>query len=308
MPIVMPRSCSIHSHRWEFQSKLEAMKNTRTLTRTCSTAGLAAACALAILFAAQAIATGDEAANTAALQAAIDNSARPAAERARDRYRHPLQTLQFFGIKPDMTVVEIWPGAGWYTDILAPYLKEHGKLYEAVPPGHNADAYRKKIAADPNLYGKVIFTELGPPDHYDIAPPHSVDMVLTFRNVHNWMRGGYAEDVFKAMYKALRPAGILGVEEHRGNPKLPQDPKAATGYVRQDYVIALAEKAGFHLMSKSEINANPKDTKDYPKGVWTLPPTLRLGNTDRAKYLAIGESDRMTLKFVKPIHLASMPH
>jgi predicted methyltransferase len=243
----------------------------------------------------------------AALEAAIDNPARPATERARDRYRHPLQTLEFFGLKPDMTVVEIWPGGGWYTNILAPYLKDHGKLYAAVPPGPRAEDYRRKIAANPGLYGNVTITELGPPDHYEIAPPHSADVVLTFRNVHNWMRGGFAEDVFKAAYKALKPGGILGVAEHRGNPRLPQDPKASTGYVREDYVIGLAEKAGFHLLAKSEINANPKDTKDYPKGVWTLPPTLRLGNTDRDKYLAIGESDRMTLKFVKPIHLAQPP-
>ncbi len=243
----------------------------------------------------------------AALEAAINNPARSPADRARDRYRHPLQTLEFFGIKPDMTVVEIWPGSGWYTDILGPYLKGHGKLYEAVAPGRGSDAYRRKIAANPGEYGDVTLTELGPPDHFDIAPPHSVDMVLTFRNVHNWMRGGFAEDVFKAAYKALKPGGILGVVEHRGNPNQPQDPKASTGYVRQDYVIGLAEKAGFHLVSKSEINANAKDTKDYPKGVWTLPPTLRMGDTDRAKYLAIGESDRMTLKFVKPVHLAQDP-
>jgi predicted methyltransferase len=300
----MPRRCSIYSHCTENQSKLEGMKTSRFFFRTCSTAALAAACAFAIVFAAQSIATGDEAANVAALKAVVDSSARPAAERTRDRYRHPVETLEYFGIEPTMTVVEIWPGAGWYTDILAPYLKAHGKLYAAVPPGPNADAYRKKIAADPNYYGNVIITELGPPDHYDIAPPHSADMVVTFRNVHNWMHGGFSEDVFKAIYKALRPGGILGVEEHRANPKEPQDPKAPTGYVRQDYVIAMAEKAGFHLVSKSEINANPKDTKDYPKGVWTLPPTLRLGNVDRDKYVAIGESDRMTLKFAKPIHLA----
>jgi len=246
-----------------------------------------------------------QAARTAALQAAIDNPARLAADSARDRYRHPLQTLQFFGIKPTMTVVEIWPGAGWYTEILAPYLKEHGKLYAAVPPGFRSDNYRKKLAADPKMYGGVTITELGPPDHYVIAPPGSADMVVTFRNVHNWMMGGFADNVFKAMYEALRPGGTLGVEEHRGNPKLPQDPKASTGYVREDYVIKLAEKAGFHLMAKSEINANPKDTKDYPKGVWTLPPTLRMGKIDRDKYLAIGESDRMTLKFVKPTHIAA---
>ncbi len=267
----------------------------------------AVCCGLVWTITPRAMATDSGDKNRAALEAAIDNPARPAAERARDRYRHPLQTLEFFGLKPDMTVVEIWPGGGWYTNILAPYLKDHGKLYAAVPPGVRAEDYRRTIAANPGLYGDVTITELGPPDHYEIAPPHSADMVLTFRNVHNWMRGGFAEDVFKAAYKALKPGGILGVAEHRGNPRLPQDPRASTGYVREDYVIGLAEKAGFHLLAKSEINANPKDTKDYPKGVWTLPPTLRLGSTGRDKYLAIGESDRMTLKFVKPIHLAQPP-
>jgi len=270
---------------------------------------LAVACAFLILFALQTTApraeTAKQASRAAALKAAVDDPARPPQERARDRYRHPMQTLQFFGIKPDMTVVEIWPGAGWYTDILAPYLEANGKLYTAVQPGPRSDAYRKKIAGDPKLYGDVTITQLGPPDHYEVAPAGSADMVVTFRNVHNWLMGGFAPEVFKAMYKALKPGGILGVEEHRGNPKLPQDPKGSNGYVRQDYVIGMAEKAGFHLMSKSEINANPKDTKDYPKGVWTLPPTLRMGNVDRNKYLAIGESDRMTLKFVKPIHLAA---
>ena len=262
--------------------------------------------AILLLFASQTGAHA-ESAKQDALKAAIDNPARAAADRARDRYRHPLETLRFFGIKPTMTVVEIWPGGGWYTDILAPYLKPHGKLYEAVPPGPRSDSYRQKVASDPELYGNVVVTEMGPPNHWTIAPAHSADMVLTFRNVHNWMRGGFAAEAFKAMYEALRPGGILGVVEHRGDPAQAQDPKASTGYVRQDYVIALAEKAGFHLVSKSEINANPKDTKNYPKGVWTLPPTLRMGNTDREKYLAIGESDRMTLKFVKPVHLAQDP-
>jgi predicted methyltransferase len=285
------------------------MKNARRFPRTRSAATLAVACALALVFALHAIPgrteTAKQAVRTKALQAAIDDPARPASDRVRDSYRHPLQTLQFFGIKPTMTVVEVWPGEGWYTEILAPYLKGNGKLYEAVPPGPRSDPYRKKLGADPKRYGVVTITEMGPPDHYDIAPPRSADIVLTFRNVHNWMRGGFAGDMFKAMYKALRPGGILGLEEHRADPKLPQDPKASSGYVREDYVISLAEKAGFHLMSKSEINANPKDTKDYKQGVWTLPPTLRMGNVDRDKYLAIGESDRMTLKFVKPIHLAS---
>ena len=239
-------------------------------------------------------------AQDAALKNAVDSPARVADDRARDQYRHPIETLEFFGIKPDMTVVEIWPGGGWYTDILAPYLKDNGKLYAAINKGENAAEYKKKLADDPARFGKVVVTQLDPPDAMKIAPPDSADMVVTFRNVHNWMRGGNGEAVFKAMYAALKPGGVLGVEEHRGDPSKPQDPRAASGYVREDSVIAMAEQAGFILVGKSDINANPKDTKDYAKGVWTLPPTLRLGDTDKAKYLAIGESDRMTLKFLRP--------
>jgi predicted methyltransferase len=239
-----------------------------------------------------------------ALKNAVDSPSRSSDERARDQYRHPIETLLFFGLKPDMTVVEIWPGGGWYTDILGPYLKDQGKLYAAVNKGENAAEYQKKLADDPARFGKVTVTELDPPDKMQIAPAGSADMVVTFRNVHNWMRGGNGEAVFKAMYAALKPGGVLGVEEHRGDPSKPQDPKAASGYVREDYVITLAEEAGFILTGKSDINANPKDTKDYAKGVWTLPPTFRLGDTDKAKYLAIGESDRMTLKFLKPIKTA----
>ena len=254
----------------------------------------------ALLFIVFAVVPQSAWAQDAALKNAVDSPARAAGDRARDQYRHPIETLTFFGIKPDMTVVEIWPGGGWYTDILAPYLKDNGKLYAAISKGENAAEYKKKLADDPARFGKVIVTQLDPPDAMKIAPPDSADMVVTFRNVHNWMRGGNGEAVFKAMYAALKPGGVLGVEEHRGDPSKPQDPKAASGYVREDYVITMAEKAGFILAGKSDINANPRDTKDYAKGVWTLPPTLRLGDTDKAKYLAIGESDRMTLKFLKP--------
>jgi predicted methyltransferase len=240
-----------------------------------------------------------------ALKSAVDSPGRSSEERARDQYRHPIETLTFFGIKPEMTVVEIWPGAGWYTDILAPYLHDQGKLYAAIAKGENAAEYKNKLADDPARFGKVTVTQLDPPDKMQIAPAGSADMVVTFRNVHNWMRGGNGEAVFKAMYTALKPGGVLGVEEHRGDPGKPQDPKAASGYVREDYVITLAEEAGFILAGKSDVNANPRDTKDYARGVWTLPPTLRLGDTDKAKYLAIGESDRMTLKFIKPIKTAS---
>jgi predicted methyltransferase len=225
---------------------------------------------------------------------------RTPAFKARDRYRHPLEDLEFFGLKPDMSVVEIWPSGGWWTEILAPYLRAHGKYYAAIQPPFRDTAFRDKLAAAPQYYARVVVTEAGPPDHWRIAPPDSVDMVLTFRNVHNWLEAGDEKQMFAAMYRALKPGGVLGLVEHRAAPGTTRADWVKTGYVSQDFVIGLARAAGFRLVAKSEINANPKDTKDYPKGVWTLPPTLALGSQDRAKYLAIGESDRMTLKFVKP--------
>jgi predicted methyltransferase len=243
-------------------------------------------------------ALADDAGTTAALQAAIAGPQRSDANKARDKYRHPLETLTFFGIKPDMTVVEISPGAGWYTEILAPFLKDHGKLYEAVGGGAGAKSFEDKLKADPAVYSQIIVTTLQPPAETEIAPAGSADMVVTFRNVHDWLPRGTTEDYFKAFYRALKPGGILGIEDHRADPSQPQDPKAKNGYVRQDFMIQTAEQAGFKLAGTSEINANPKDPRNQP--VWNLPPTLRQGDKDRDKYLAIGESDRMTLKFVKP--------
>jgi predicted methyltransferase len=242
------------------------------------------------------------------LQAAIANANRSPENKLRDQFRHPEETLGFFDVKEDMTVVEIWPGEGWYTEILAPYLREKGKLYAATYSPETSNTFQKdrqkrfvgKLKSQPMVYDKVELTVLNPPDELKIAPDGTVDRVLTFRNVHNWMKGGHAAVVFGAMFKALKPGGILGVVEHRGSPIKPQNPTAKSGYVNEDYVIALARNAGFEFLGKSEINANPKDTKDYPDGVWTLPPTLKLKDKDREKYLAIGESDRMTLKFVKP--------
>lgn len=243
------------------------------------------------------------------LQQAIAGKHRSAEHKARDKYRHPEQTLEFFEVKNDMTVVEIWPSAtGWYTEILAPYLKKHGKLYAAhfSPDAElpmlkkSRHDFEKKMKARPDLYGKVELTVLQPPKFLQIAPDGSADRVLTFRNVHNWMKRDQAASVFAAMYKALKPGGILGVVEHRNSAAKPQDEHAASGYVSEDYVIDLARNAGFEFLAKSEINANPKDTKDYPKGVWTLPPSLILKEKDKKKYLAIGESDRMTIKFMKP--------
>jgi predicted methyltransferase len=241
---------------------------------------------------------GQDDTKVAALQAAIIGPQRSEANKARDKYRHPLETLTFFGIKPDMTVVEIWPGNGWYTEILAPFLKDHGKLYEAVGGGAGAKAFEEKLKADRAVYGEVIVAVLQPPAETEIAPAGAADMILTFRNVHDWLPHDNTEDYFKAFYRALNPGGILGITDHRADPSQPQDPNAKNGYVRQDYMIQLAEQAGFKLMGTSEINANPKDQRNQP--VWNLPPTLRLGQKDRAKYLAIGESDRMTLKFTKP--------
>jgi predicted methyltransferase len=238
-----------------------------------------------------------------ALQQAVHAATRSAKYVARDAARHPAQELSFFGVRPDAHVVEIWPGGGYWTEILAPYLKPAGALTVALPAGdaesvRDAAAFRARLDANPAMFGGVKTTTLGPSD-FDIAPPGSADVVLTFRNVHNWMAGGFAPQAFAAFYKALKPGGILGVEDHRGDPSRRQDPRAENGYVRQDYTIALARAAGFHLVGSSEIDANPKDTKDWPKGVWTLPPSFALGATDHARYAAIGEADNFVLKFQK---------
>jgi predicted methyltransferase len=225
---------------------------------------------------------------------------------ARDAARKPQEVLEFIGVKPNMTVVEIAPGGGYWTEILAPYLHDKGTYYTAITPrsaseraAASADTWQKKLDSDKARYGKVKVSDFGG-GKFEPAPAGSADVVVTFRNVHNWMGQGTAEQAFASFYKALKPGGILGVEEHRASADKPQDPKAANGYVREDYTIALAEKAGFKLVSRSEVLANPKDTKDHPKGVWTLPPTLALGEQDKAKYQAIGEADNFLLKFQKP--------
>ncbi|HWL84865.1 MAG TPA: hypothetical protein VNO21_03640 [Polyangiaceae bacterium] len=229
-------------------------------------------------------------------------------ERARDRYRHPLETLTFFGLKPEMTVVELWPGGGWYTEILAPLVRDRGKLaVTSFDPANlkgdskaNVEEYAAKLHDAPAVYGQVDMRTINPPSSLSLGPDGSADAVLTFRNIHNWMGNGYADKIFGAAFRVLKHGGILGVEEHRAPPGTDAKKSSDTGYVTEDAVIQFAKAAGFVLDRKSEINANPKDTKDYPKGVWTLPPTLDLGATDRDKYLAIGESDRMTLRFKKP--------
>ncbi|HYE34822.1 methyltransferase [Methylocaldum sp.] len=244
-----------------------------------------------------------------ALDRALRGDHRDAGNRDRDQYRHPKETLRFFGLRPDMTVVEISPGRGWYTEILAPVLRADGKLYAVgfgpIQPGmpeyaaKMQKAYEAKLKARPDVYDRVVLTSMQNPKQAEFAPPGTADLVLTFRNVHNWIADGTADDMFKAMHRALKPGGTLGVVEHRAKPGTSPKDMMKTGYVTEDYVIALAEKAGFKLADKSEINANPKDTKDHPEGVWTLPPALRMGEKDRDRYLAIGESDRMTLKFAK---------
>lgn len=226
---------------------------------------------------------------------------------ARDRFRHPFETLEFFGVKPNSTVVEILPGsAGYYMEILAPYLKEHGRYIAAnrdktAAPQYLADHQKllARIKAEPALYEKVLVSPFNA-DRHEIAPRGSADFVLTFRNLHNWVERNEVEGALRAFHKALKAGGVLGVVDHRGRTDRPQEAQMKTGYIRQDVAIALIEKAGFKLVGISEVNANPKDSKDHPEGVWTLPPSYRLKDKDRAKYEAIGESDRFTLKFVKP--------
>ena len=231
---------------------------------------------------------------------------RSAGNVARDGYRHPLQTLAFFGIQENSTVVEILPGSGgYYMEILAPYLKARGRYIaanrdEAAAPRYLADHQKllARLKAEPALYEKVLVTKFHA-DKHDIALADSVDFVLTFRNLHNWVERNEIDGALRAFHRALKPRGVLGVVDHRGRPDLSQEAQMKLGYVRQDFAIALIEKAGFKLAGASEVNANSKDTKDHPEGVWTLPPTYRLKDKDRAKYREIGESDRFTLKFVK---------
>lgn len=232
----------------------------------------------------------------AALKAAVAASTRTPANVARDGARHPVETLSFFGVQPTHTVVELYPGGGWYTEVLAPYLKDKGQLWVAAPAG-GLKGVQALIAKDAATYGKVKVAE-----GLAAVPADSADVVLTFRNVHNWRFGGQdaAQQVFNAAFRMLKPGGTLGVVEHR----LPEARDAAaeekSGYMKTSSVIGFARKAGFEVVGQSEINANPKDTADWPDGVWTLPPVLTLKDKDRAKYIAIGESDRMTIRFRKP--------
>jgi len=283
------------------------MNSPRTIVRLARITWLAIAC---LAGTAQGAPTRAEMTADAAIDQALAGSHRSDANRARDAYRHPKATLEFFGLRTDMTVMEVWPGTGgWYTEVLAPVLKAHGR-YIAASWDPTIDkpfiqqglkAYRAKLAASPAVYGKVRVTALQFPGAMTPAAPNSVDLVVTFRNLHNWLaQDDAAPGMLKAMYTALKPGGILGIVDHRADPNAPVDPRAKLGYVNENFAIQLVKDAGFEFVGSSEINANPNDTRDYELGVWTLPPTYRLGDKDHDKYAAIGESDRFTLKFRKP--------
>ncbi|WP_204602277.1 class I SAM-dependent methyltransferase [Paremcibacter congregatus] len=238
------------------------------------------------------------------LDEVIAGDHRSAKNKARDSYRHPKETLEFFGLQPDMTVVEIWPGGGWYQEILAPYLHEKGTYYGAgydveATRGYRVRALKETLARKtemPDLYGTMKITELSPPAKLEIAPAGSADMVLSFRNFHNWKMGGTEDQVLGAIYKALKPGGIFGITDHRNENSAGRD-----GYVKPSDLMAAAQKAGFVFVAKSEVNANPKDTKDHERGVWTLPPSLSGNPENHDKMRSIGESDRLTYKFMKPV-------
>jgi predicted methyltransferase len=234
---------------------------------------------------------------------------RSESNKARDPYRHPRQTLAFFGIEDGMTVMEIWPGGGWYTEILAPAMRDHGKLIIATwdPQVKEQPSYRyelpKKMAETfaqyPEVYDQVEVVYFSPPESASLGEAESVDVVVTFRNIHGWIGAGQAQDIFNEFARVLKPGGILGVVQHRAEDGSDPEESAKNGYVSEATVKELAANAGFEFVASSEINANPKDSKDHEKGVWTLPPSLSLGEVDRDKYKAIGESDRMTLRFLK---------
>ncbi len=268
---------------------------------------LAAAVTMSVLLLTACAAGSSRQTTAEALTGILAAGHRSAENRARDQYRHPKETLLFFGIRPEMSVLEVWPEPGWYTEVIAPLLREKGRYYAGVIPAdpsskyisERLEKYRQMLAARPGLYDRVTVVTF-PEDGGDAVPPGSVDMVVTFRNVHNWMSRSMAERAFTSMYRALKPGGVLGVVEHRGNPAVAQDAKAKSGYVNEDFAIRLIEARGFRLVAKSEVNANPKDTRDYEQGVWTLPPSFRLGEKDHDRYAAVGKSDRFTLRFVKP--------
>ncbi len=239
----------------------------------------------------------------------INGEQRSEQNRTRDKARHPQKTLEFFDVRAKDIVMEVWPGKGWYTEILAPYLKQGGGRFVAAGfPIHEGPQWRRKIqqayqdylGSMPKYYDEVSMVGIGPPSFWALGKDNSVDTLLTFRSVHNWLKGGYEEKMFTAFFQVLKAGGVLGVVEHRAQADTDIKTMKQSGYVTEQLVIKLAEQAGFILEGRSGINSNSKDTKSHPKGVWTLPPTLRLGSEEKEKYLGIGESDRMTLKFRKP--------
>lgn len=274
----------------------------------------------ALLFASGAVSAADTPAKPARAEAVDANLAKAIAgdwrdpkNSARDAFRNPGQTLSFFGVRADQKVVEITPGGGgWYAEILAPYLRDKGRYSAAMvdasvlPEGRGRDYQQKslddlkaRLAAHPSRFDKAAFI-LFDPRQPRFGDAGSADTVLTFRNVHNWVSAGTADGYFKAFFDALKPGGVLGVVEHRAKPGTDMETMRKSGYMTEALVIELATKAGFVLDARSEVNANPKDTADHPNGVWTLPPTNRHDAEEAQKYRAIGESDRMTLRFVKP--------
>jgi predicted methyltransferase len=245
------------------------------------------------------------------LRSAVAGRQRSDQKRTRDAFRHPVETLRFFGVREDMNVVELWPGGGWYTSILAPFLHRRGTLTVATgdpsgdpkaEPTQDAKAFVARRDRQPEVFERVARVQVPATGDVVLGPPESVDAVVTFRNLHTFVWLGIEQTVLAASFRVLKHGGVLGLTDHRARPGGSTDPKILgdTGYIPEAYAIELVEKAGFHLVARSEINANPRDTKDYEGGVWALPPTYTNGATDRAKYEAIGESDRMTLKFVKP--------
>jgi len=239
----------------------------------------------------------------------INDQHRDPINQARDIYRHPAQTLTFFGVQENMTMIEIWPGKGWYSELLAPWLKQgKGQFIAAGFPLNDGPKWRQSMQRDyqhylalsPERYDQTQIVEFGPPTFWTLGESDSVDAVLSFRNVHNWVKGGYEDTVFSAMFRVLKSGGILGITDHRAAIGTDLQSMKKSGYLTEELVINLAQKAGFVFEASSEINANPLDNKEHFKGVWTLPPTLRLGEENKQHYLTIGESDRMTLRFKKP--------
>lgn len=248
-----------------------------------------------------AMANGSQTASESAIDRILAGDWRSESNKARDQYRHPRETLAFFGVTPHQTVIEIWPGGGWYAEVLAPLVRDGGSYVGAIPAPakRNNQKLRDLFAARGDVFGKakLIEVEIDAPV---LGAANSADVVLTFRNAHNWVMDGNEQAMFKAFFAVLKPGGTLGLVDHRAKPDQPPAEMKTSGYLPEAYVIQLATAAGFELAEKSEVNANPRDTKDYPDGVWTLPPRLAKGDQDRAKHLAIGESDRMTLRFTKP--------